>query len=207
MKFSTSYDMVTSQTPTACVLSKPGDAGLRIHLGCILPNWIGSENAEWILYKRGVWESSIRIFWKFTIKSCILRPLDESVGHKIFSSDLHWSQGWSRWTQKSLKQAQPWFMVMSHVESYDTWDHILYVRKMRYLGDKILSQNVHSWGLKVSCLSYDLYVHEDFWPICTIITLFERIFIWEFFSYMSSSRLYQICRGAYFSSLVNTPCN
>ncbi len=29
-------------------------------------------------------------------------------GHKIFSSDLHWSQEWSRWVQKSLKAWKAW---------------------------------------------------------------------------------------------------
>ena len=42
----------------------------------------------------------------------ILRLLDSprvgGGGYKIFWSDLHWSQEWSRWAPKSLKKADPW---------------------------------------------------------------------------------------------------
>ncbi len=89
---------------------------------------------EWLLYMSGVWGSAPRKFGKFTIKLCIV--YSEASGwmkvlviyemihqgwmerwgegcHEIFSSDLHWSQEWSRWAPKkpeslkSLKEADP----------------------------------------------------------------------------------------------------
>ncbi len=73
----------------------------------------------WLLYMRGVWGSPPGNYEKPTIKKPrILRLLGPprpgkggrgvgGGGHRIFSSDLHWSQEWSSWAPKSLKKADP----------------------------------------------------------------------------------------------------
>ncbi len=47
----------------------------------ILPTRIGRETESDLFIRGGVWGSSTRKFWKFTIKWCILRLLGVIVGH------------------------------------------------------------------------------------------------------------------------------
>ncbi len=67
----------------------------------------------------GVWGSSPRKFWKTYSKTTYSEAFGLTKGgwkgqggggggHLIFSSDLHWSQEWSRWAPKSLKAWKAW---------------------------------------------------------------------------------------------------